>query len=98
MVIDGWQVDVVGRLSEVTQYSMTSSHYYDSILSMLEEGERVDAVYLDFAMTFDKVDHGILLGKAEAHGIRGKILTWLAIFLGNRVQQVRIGHLSARSE
>ena len=32
-------------------------HYFDSILSMLEEGKQVDAVYLDFAKAFDKVDH-----------------------------------------
>ena len=30
----------------------------------------------------------LLLAKAEAYGIRGKIPTWFA-FLGNRVQQVR---------
>ena len=49
-------------------------------------------VYLDFGKEyFDKVDHEILLSKVEAYVIRGKILTWLATLLGNRVQQVGIG-------
>ena len=38
---------------------------------MLEEGEQVDAVYLDFAKAFDKVDHEILLAKVEASRIGG---------------------------
>ena len=37
--------------------------YYDSILSLLEQGQAVDAVYLDFSKAFDKVDHPILLAK-----------------------------------
>ena len=65
--------------------------YYDSILTMLEEGTYVDAVYLDFAKAFDKVDHNILLTKIHGLGIRGKLLTWLERFLKHRVQQVRIG-------
>ena len=47
--------------------------YYDSILSMLEDGLCVDAVYLDFAKAFDTVDHNILLQKVEALGIRAKL-------------------------
>ena len=38
--------------------------YHDSILSNIEEGHKVDAIYLDFAKAFDKVDHKILLKKA----------------------------------
>ena len=34
--------------------------YVDSILSILESGDEVDTVYLDFAKAFDKVDHNIL--------------------------------------
>ena len=69
--------------------------YYDSILSMVEEGEYVHAIYLDFAKAFDKVDHHILLTKCDAYGIKGKILRWLHTFLNNRTQRVRVGqHLS----
>ena len=69
--------------------------YYDSILSMMEEGHYVHSVYLDFAKAFDKVDHNILLQKIKGCGIQGKILEWLTTFLRTRTQQVRVGaHLS----
>ena len=51
----------------------------------------MDAVYLDFAKAFDKVDN-ILLTKLNGLGIRGKLLVWLGRFLKNRVQQVKIGN------
>ena len=69
--------------------------YFDSVLSMLEKGFPVDAVYLDFSKAFDKVDHCILLKKVESLGITGKLLQWIQVFLTNRKQQVRVGnHLS----
>jgi len=37
--------------------------HYDKILSMLEQGQNVDVIYLDFAKAFDKVDHQIVLQK-----------------------------------
>ena len=51
--------------------------FYDSILSMLEEGQAVDAIYLDFSKAFDKVDHQILLKKLDSLNVRGKIWTWV---------------------
>ena len=80
-----------GGRSTITQLL----HYYDSILTLLEEGRTVDAIYLDFAKAFDKVDHHILLHKLHQVGIRGKIYAWIQAFLTNRTQQVRVGqHLS----
>ena len=35
--------------------------HMENIVERLEEGDAVDVIYLDFAKTFDKVDHGILL-------------------------------------
>ena len=68
--------------------------YYDSILSMLVDdrgrNSRVDAIYLDFAKAFDKVDHDILLQKLHRLGVQGKIHNWMATFLKDRVQQVRV--------
>ena len=65
--------------------------YYDSILSMREEGHKVHSIYLDFAKAFDKVDHSILLKKVEGLGIKGKILAWIRTFLTTRSQKVRVG-------
>ena len=33
----------------------------DKIMDILESGANVDAIYLDFAKAFDKVDHAIVL-------------------------------------
>ena len=38
-------------------------YYYNGILELLESGSYVDAVYINFAKAFDKVDHYILLKK-----------------------------------
>ena len=62
--------------------------HHDHILSLLEEGFNVDVVYLDFAKAFDKVDHNLVLKKAQEMGIDGKLLSWLQEFLQNRTQSV----------
>jgi hypothetical protein len=39
--------------------------HYDLILSRLENGHYVDAIYLDFSKAFDKVDIGIFCHKMK---------------------------------
>ena len=69
--------------------------HYDNIISLLEDGQNVDVVYLDFAKAFDKVDHNILLRKLQQLGIQGKTLHWIQTFLGGRTQRVIVnGKLS----
>ena len=58
--------------------------HYKDIYEALEEGLRVDTVFLDFAKAFNKVDHEILLRKVDKHGIKGKIGNWIKEFLSNR--------------
>ena len=82
------------RFSTITQILT----YYDSVLTMLEEGCPVDAIYLDFSKAFDKVDHRILMKKLESLGITGKLLKWIEVFLTNRQQQVRIGDVLSERE
>ena len=81
-----------------TQHGFRSRHstitqllnYYDSVLSILEQGHCPNTVYLDFAKAFDKVDHQILLSKVHKLGIQGKVHTWIKEFLTNRQQSVRV--------
>ena len=47
-------------------------------------------VYLDYAKAFDKVDHGVLLHKIRDFGITGHLGKWLANFLSDRTQHVRL--------
>ena len=69
--------------------------YYNDILNRLEEGNKVDSIYLDFSKAFDRVDHGVLIKKIESLNITGKILAWLEVFLTNRKQAVKVeNHIS----
>ena len=58
--------------------------HYKDIYEAMEEGVRMDTVFLDFSKAFDKVDHDLLLKKVVKHGIKGKIGMWLREFLSNR--------------
>ena len=40
--------------------------HHNEIIKMLENGENVDSIYLDFSKAFDKCDIGILLHKLKA--------------------------------
>jgi hypothetical protein len=64
--------------------------HYCRVLEALENGSQVDIVYLDFSKAFDKVDHGVLLRKLRALGVRGKLLTWIHGFLSGRKQTVAV--------
>ena len=63
---------------------------FDNIMNMLGKDPSVDMVYLDFAKSFDKVDHSILLHKLKDLGITGKLGVWFFHFLSNRSHFVRL--------
>ena len=64
--------------------------HHDQILAAMEEGSNVDAVYLDFAKAYDKVDHGLLLHKLKKLGVKGKLGRWIQNFLEGRTNQVLV--------
>ena len=47
--------------------------YYKDIYETLQEGKKIDTVFLDFARAFDKVEHEILMQKIAKHKFKGKI-------------------------
>ena len=74
--------------------------HWDSILEGLENGDGVDAVYLDFSKAFDKVETGVLLHKLRDGKVMGRVGCWLAAFLdsAHRQQAVAVdGRLSTLS-
>ena len=48
---------------------------------LLDEREPVDAVYLDFAKSFDSVPHERLLRKLKSLEIESNVLKWIRDFL-----------------
>ena len=65
-------------------------------MKTLARGDTVDTVYLDFSKAFDTVPHRRLIGKLEAYGIDGSLLSWISSFLMGRIQKVSVnGSLSS---
>ena len=54
----------------------------------IEQGDAIDALYLDFKKAFDAVPHQRLLNKLESYGITGNLKKWITSFLEDRRQQV----------
>ena len=71
--------------------------HQEEIIKILEEGDNVDSIYLDFLKAFDKCDHGILMHKIKKLGIKGKLGVWLCSFLTNRTQTVMINGVKSES-
>ena len=62
-----------------------------SLNTILEDGEVVDLVYLDFQEAFDKVPYERLLLKLRAHGITGQWNNIILNFITGRTMAIRVG-------
>ena len=63
---------------------------YEKLLQQVVSGNNTDMTYLDFAKAFDKIDHFILKIKLRSLGIDGLTGRWLAHFLEDRSQAVKV--------
>ena len=68
--------------------------HFDDIMDGLTQNADTDAIYLDYAKAFDKVDHR-LLSKLRRYGFHDKLLHWIESFLSNRSQYVVLGGVSS---
>jgi len=65
------------------------------IADSLDNGDRIDAIIIDFSKAFDLVPHGWLLTKIANLGVDSRVVVWVREFLLGRTQRVRVGgHLS----
>jgi hypothetical protein len=62
--------------------------FFKDITAMVDKGEPVDVIYLDFQKAFDKVPHRRLMRKVSAMGIGGEIYNWIEDWLRDRKQRV----------
>ena len=58
------------------------------VTRIVDNGDPVDIVYLDFAKAFDKVLHNRLLSKLRTHGIGENIASWIHEWHRKRRQYV----------
>ncbi|KAL5249177.1 hypothetical protein ACHWQZ_G018132 [Mnemiopsis leidyi] len=71
--------------------------HVDDIVKGLIDGADTDAIYLDFAKAFDKVDHRLLLAKMRKLGFHEKLVKWIESFLSDRKQSVVLDGVSSFS-
>lgn len=62
-----------------------------SMMSAVDSGSVVGAVFYDIRKAFDTVWHAALLRKLSLAGISGSLLSWFSDFLTTRSQQVEVG-------
>ena len=62
----------------------------DNWTSILDDGDSVEIVYMDYQMAFDSAPHLRLLAKIHTFSIGGKVLKWLKDFFTVRLQNVVI--------
>ena len=71
----------------------------DAWTEIIDNGDPLDAIYLDFSKAFDSVPHLRLLAKLRSYGICDNLLKWIADFLIGRRQRVNVnGKFSDWSE
>ena len=75
--------------------STSTSHYLVSLLDYIytnleKRKTSVAATFIDFSKAFDLVDHTTVIKKAAALGLRECLVAWLADFLTDRHQAVRM--------
>jgi hypothetical protein len=65
------------------------------IADSLDNGDRIDAIIIDFSKAFDLVPHGRLLTKIANSAVDSRVKVWITEFLLRRTQRIRVGaHLS----
>uniref|UniRef100_A0A670J9Y2 Reverse transcriptase domain-containing protein n=1 Tax=Podarcis muralis TaxID=64176 RepID=A0A670J9Y2_PODMU len=69
--------------------------FFDRITSLVDEGNAVDVVYLDFSKAFDKVPHDILVKKLVKCGLDYATTQWICNWLTDRTQRVLINGSSS---
>ena len=62
--------------------------FYDKVTCLVDEGNAVHVVYLDFSKAFVTVPHNILVEKLAAHGLDGHTLHWVEHWLDGQAQRV----------
>ena len=62
--------------------------FLDDATGSFDRGEQLDVSYLDFSKAFDKVPHMRLGLQLKKHGIGGKMLSWIQMWLSGRQQRV----------
>ena len=75
---------------------MPTCTFLDEIVTLLENGNHVDMIYLDIQKAFGSVPHQRLIKKIKSLGIDGNIHKWIKNFLTDRQQLVTLNGKSSK--
>ena len=64
----------------------------NDITKIIDDGNSVDVITLDFAKAFDSISHNKLIYKLQFYGICGKVQSWIKEFLNNRLFRVKLNY------
>ena len=64
------------------------------MLSHIDNAD-TDAIYLDYAKAFDKVDHQLLIKKLRRYGFNEHLVLWIESFLKHRSQHVVVNGITS---
>ena len=70
----------------------------EEIRKNLNTGDFSCGIFIALEKAFDTVNHKILLSKLEHYGIRDTSLTWIASYLSNRKQCVKLNGVISKHE
>jgi len=70
-------------------------HTGNEFATILNNGEEVDALFLDFSKAFDKVPHATIVQKLEHYRICSQLVHWIKGFLGHGQQHVVLNGISS---
>ena len=87
---------------DVRRYARKGHSTTDTLLYLLQaiyeaigRGNNAARIFFaDFSKGFDLIDHNILLRKLKMLGVSPVLIGWIAAFLTNRQQAVRIGDIT----
>jgi len=99
-----WVMDLAGHRLDPFQYgAIHKSSTVHALVDIMHDwsvatdstNTMVRALLLDYRKAFDLIDHHVLLEKIKHLKLPSFVMSWIAAFLHNRRQQVRIGsHVS----
>lgn len=73
-------------------------HAVDSWINQIEAGCDLAVLYTDFSKAFDRVSHAKLMIKLRQIGVQGSMLDWIADFLRDRSQRVKLEEVFSHTE
>ena len=68
--------------------SLSVTYFTDIIRKEVDNGNILDAVFIDLSKAFDTVSHSCLLNKLPSYGINNKELHWFTDYLFSPTQSV----------